>query len=172
VIIKVRRQMSWYGLYTRCCHEQRIYDQLLAKSFHAFFPTVEVWSRRRDRRKKIQRPLFPGYVFVNSPMDRYHQIEILSIRGIVRILNNGEGEPVPIPDEQIESVKQLLESRVPFRYHPYLKEGDRVRIISGPMAGVEGIVVRSLKEARLVIAVDHVNQALSVHIDEELTERL
>ena len=104
-------EMSWYGLYTGSCHEQRVYDQLAAQSFLAYLPRIEVWSRRLDRRKKIQKPFFPGYLFVNSTMDRDHQVKILGIRGIVRILGNGRGEPVPIADEQIESVQQVLVER-------------------------------------------------------------
>jgi transcription antitermination factor NusG len=170
--------MEWYGIYTRSRHEQQVNQRLTEKAFETFFPRIEVWSQWKDRRKRILKPLFTGYLFVRTELDRYRHVEILETNGVVRVLgNNGQG-PLPVPDWQIDSVRRILKVDVAFSYHPYLNVGDRVRVVAGSLAGAEGILLghRSRKSGsspavKLVVSVDLLNRAIAVEIDATCVEK-
>jgi transcriptional antiterminator NusG len=155
----------WYAVHTRSRHEEVVRRLLVGKAIEIFLPRMEAWSRRVDRRKRIQVPLFRGYLFVNVAMDRQVWSEIVRTRGVVRVLGNSGG-CVPVPESQIESVRTLLAGETEFRPHPYPEAGRRVRVINGPLAGCHGILLKKgAKRGRLVIAVDIIRQAVSVEID-------
>jgi len=163
---------AWYAVYAQIHHEGKVYSRLLAKSFECLLPQMERWSRRRDRRKRIQVPIFPGYLFVRAVLDNYEQVRILQTPGVVRIVSNKDG-PLPVPDEQMSSLVSLLDSASVLTVHPYLQEGMRVRIANGPLYGCLGILVRKKNEkARLVVAIDIIQQAVSVELSEEDVEPL
>ena len=163
---------AWYAVYAQVHHESKVYSRLLAKSFECLLPRLERWSRRRDRRKKIQVPIFPGYLFIRAVLDNYEQVRVLQTPGVVRIIRNKDG-PLPIPDEQINSVITLLDHASVLTAHPYLQEGMRVRIANGPLYGCQGILVHKKHEkSRLVVAIDIIQQAVSVELDEEDVEPL
>jgi transcription antitermination factor NusG len=165
-------QMSptWYAVYAQVRHESKVYSRLIGKSFECLFPQMERWSRRRDRRKRIQVPVFPGYLFVRTVLDNYQQVKILQTPGVVSLVRNKDG-PLPVPDSQMNSLRTLLGSNTVLTTHPYLEEGMRVRIANGPLYGCEGILVRKRNEkARLVVAIDIIQQAVSVELDEEDVE--
>lgn len=158
--------MHWYAIYTKSRHEQKTYDRLLKKNIETFLPLVERWSRRRDRRKRINLPLFPGYLFVHSQMDAHTHLEILKTDSVVRILGN-DGKPIPIPDEQIFGIQTLIKNGMAITPFPYLKEGMRVRVVNGPLIGIEGILLKTQpNKHRLVLSVDLLKESVSVEIDE------
>ena len=161
---------AWYAVYAQVRHESKVYSRLIAKSFDCLFPQIERWSRRRDRRKKIHVPIFPGYLFVRTILDNYQQVKILQTPGVVNLVRNKDG-PLPVPDSQISSLQTLLGSDSVLTSHPYLEEGMRVRIANGPLYGCQGILVRRRNEkARLVVAIDIIQQAVSVELSEEDVE--
>ena len=163
---------AWYAVYAQVRHESKVYTRLTAKSFECLFPQMERWSRRRDRRKKIQVPIFPGYLFVRTILDNHEQVKILQTPGVVRLVRNKDG-PLPVPDNQINSLITLMGNAPALTSHPYLREGMRVRIANGPLYGCEGILVRKRNEkARLVVAIDIIQQAVSVELSEEDVEPL
>ena len=165
-------QMSptWYAIYAQVRHESKVYTRLLGKSFECLLPQMERWSRRRDRRKKIQVPIFPGYLFIRAALDNYEQVRILQTPGVVRIVRNQDG-PLPVPDSQVNSLITLLGNDRVLTSHPYLVEGMRVRIVNGPLYGCEGILVqRKNEKTRLVVAIDIIQQAVSVELSEEDVE--
>lgn len=165
-------QMSpaWYAIYAQVRHESKVYSRLSAKSFECLLPQIERWSRRQDRRKKIQVPIFPGYLFVHTVLDNYQQVKILQTAGVVRIVRTKDG-PLPVPDTQMNSLITLLGNASVLTTHPYLNEGMRVKIVNGPLYGCEGILVRKKDEkARLVVAIDIIQQAVSVELSEEDVE--
>jgi transcription antitermination factor NusG len=99
-------------------------------------------------------------------MDAYTRLDILKTESVVRILRN-DGIPATIPDEQIDSIKALMNSGVSPTPHPYLKEGMRVRVIGGPLIGVEGILLKAKpNKHRLVLSVDLLQESVCVEIDE------
>ena len=124
---------------------------------------MERWSRRRDRRKKIEVPIFPGYLFVRTVLDNYQHVKILQTPGVVSLVRNMDG-PLTVPEKQINSLKALLGSDTALTNHPYLQEGMQVRVANGPLYGCE--------KARLVVAIDIIQQAVSVELSEEDVEPL
>jgi len=160
---------AWYAVYAQVRHESKVYSRLLAKSFDCLLPQMERWSKRRDRRKKIQVPIFPGYLFVRASLDNYEQLKILQTPGVVRIVRNEDG--LPVPDSQMSSLITLLSNATVLTVHPYLKEGMLVRIVNGPLYGCEGILVHKKHEkSRLVVAIDIIQQAVSVELNEDDVE--
>ncbi len=155
----------WYCLHTRSRHEEVVFQRLEDKRISSFLPKLEVWSRRKDRRKKIQKALFPGYVFVHEILDPHHRLEILKTPGVVKILGNEQG-PVAVPDIQIESIQTILGGKSAVSPFPYLKEGQIVRVVEGPLRGCEGFLLK-IKEGRekLVISVDLLQRSVAVEID-------
>jgi transcription antitermination factor NusG len=126
---------------------------------------MEVWSKRKDRKKKIHKVLFPGYLFVNDCLNHSKSLEILKTPGVVRILGNEQG-PVPVPEAQIESIMRILDRGVVMNPIPYLKEGQLVRVVDGPLQGCEGFLseVKEDKE-RLIISVDILKRSVAVEIE-------
>jgi transcription antitermination factor NusG len=155
----------WYCLHTRSRHEDVVHQRLEKKGLQAFLPKLEVWSRRKDRRKRIQKALFPGYLFVNELLNPFRILEILKIPGVVKILSNEQG-PAPVPEIQIESIKKILNGKTavyPFRY---LKEGQSVRIVDGPLKGCQGFLLKFKEEKeKLVISVDLLQRSVYVEIE-------
>lgn len=153
---------SWFAIWTRSRHEKIVRDQLDKKSVDVFLPTIGKWSRWKDRKKKIDWPLFPGYVFARFVADE--RIGILKVDGVVQIISNN-GVLSPIPEEEIESIRTLVESELAYDPVPLIKEGDMVRVAHGPLKGVVGRLVRKGAHARLVLSVDLIGQAVSVEVD-------
>ncbi|MFH0810751.1 MAG: UpxY family transcription antiterminator [Pseudomonadota bacterium] len=158
------RVPRWYAVHTRSRHEDVVQKRLAGRGVEVFLPKIEVWSRRLDRRKRIQVPLFAGYLFVNVQLGPETWIEIVRTGGVVRVLKGAEGFS-PVPTAQIESVQTLLAGGEPFDPHPYPQAGRRVRVLHGPLAGCEGILLRKSAKSRLVIAVDIIRRAVCVEID-------
>lgn len=159
-------EAHWYALWTRSHCEQIVHDQLVAKGFNVFLPKLEVWSRRGGLRCLAPAPLFPGYLFVRRLMDKTSYIEICKARGLVRILGDGWNRLAVIPKGEIESVTRVLSARLPALAHAYLREGERVRIIRGPLADVEGILLRVRPEkGLLVVSIDLLRRSVAVEVD-------
>ena len=158
------RRMSpdWYAIWTRSRHEQVVRDQLTRKGIEAFLPTITRWSRWKDRKKKIDWPLFPGYCF--AKFDPGERLPILKCSGVVNIVSF-DGEIAPIPELEIEGIRRLVESDLQYDPCPLIREGMIVEVVHGPLKGVVGRLVRKGAHARLVLAVDLIGQAVSVEVD-------
>lgn len=155
-------ELRWFALWTRSRHEQVVREQLVQKHVEAFLPTVTRWSRWKDRKKKVDWPLFPGYCFARfNPTDR---LPILKCSGVVSIISF-EGEPAPIPDREIDGVRQLVESDLAYDPCPLIHEGMMVEVVHGPLKGVVGRLMRKNERARLVLSVDLIGRAVSVEVD-------
>jgi transcription antitermination factor NusG len=163
-------RLFWYCIHTRSRHEDVVYQRLSDKKIQAFLPKMEVWSKRKDRRKKIQKALFPGYLFVYENMNPIHGLEILKTPGVVKILGNEVG-PMPVPETQIESIKKILNGKAAVSPFPYLKEGQLIRVVDGPLRGCEGFLVK-IKEQKekLVISIDLLQRSVSVEIESSSIE--
>jgi transcription antitermination factor NusG len=137
-------------------------EQLERKKIAAFLPTVTRWSRWKDRKKKIDWPLFPGYCFAR--FDPHDRLPVLKCAGVVNIVSF-EGEPAAIPDQEIDSIRQLVESDLAYDPCPMIREGMMVEVVHGPLKGVVGRLARKGAHARLVLSVDLIGQAVSVEVD-------
>lgn len=157
---------GWYALWTRSHCEHLVRDQLAAKGFDAFLPEVDRWSRRRGVRHLVRLPLFPGYLFLRCAMDKASYVAIKQARGLVGLLGDRWDRLQTIPDAEVGAVQRVVAAGGPALPYPYLKEGQRVRITRGPLADVEGLLVRT-KPARglLVISVDLLKRSVAVQVD-------
>jgi transcription termination/antitermination protein NusG len=156
----------WYALWTRSHCERLVWDQLTAKGFHAFLPTIDVWSRRAEVRHRIQIPMFPGYLFLRRAMDKASYIEVRKTRGLVCVLGERWDCLAVVPGCEVEAIQKVLQARVPLFPHAYLREGQRVRIARGPLTDVEGVLVRQKPhKGLLVLSVDLLRQSVAVEVD-------
>jgi transcription antitermination factor NusG len=154
---------QWFAVWTRSRHEQVVREQLEQKSIEAFLPTVARWSRWKDRKKKIDWPLFPGYCFAR--FDSAESLAVLKCTGVVNIVSV-EGKPAPIPEYELDSIRLLVSSDLQYDPCPMIREGMMVEVVHGPLRGVVGRLLRKdAPKARLVLSVDLIGQAVSVEVD-------
>ena len=158
-----REGAEWFAIWTRSRHEHMVRDQLQRKRIDAFLPTITRWSRWKDRKKKIDWPLFPGYCFARfDPVDA---LPILKCAGVVNIVSF-DGKPAAIPEVELDSIRLLVGSQLQYDPCPMIHEGMMVSVVHGPLKGVVGRLVRKdAPKARLVLSVDLIGQAVSVEVD-------
>lgn len=154
----------WFAVHVRSRHEFQVYDMLSYAGIESFLPAVERLSRWKDRNKLIRFPLFPGYLFVRISQSHHDRLAVLKTKGVVRFLGAVPGEPERVPDEQIEALKKVIETKIGLDPHPYLREGQRVRIKRGPLSGLEGLLVEKAGQHKLVLSVDILSQSTAVTI--------
>jgi transcription antitermination factor NusG len=159
----------WYAAYTYPRHEKAVMKQLESKSIEAFLPLFLTENRWKDRRVQIQNPLFPGYVFTRINLSERNRV--LAIPGVIRMLSFN-GLPAPIDDSEIEAVRLCMERGAPLEPYPFLEIGDRVRVRSGVLKGLEGLISRCKDERRLIVPISLINQSVAVDIDIQLLEPL
>jgi transcription antitermination factor NusG len=153
-------------LWTRSNCEQLVYDQLAMKGFDLFLPAVETWVRRGGVRRCERVPLFRSYLFLRHTVDKASYLEVCKTRGLVQVLGERWDQLEEVPDAEVAAVQKLVRSdRLVFPY-PYLREGQRVRITDGPLANVEGILVRgNPKKGLFVVSVGLLQRSIAVHLD-------
>ena len=161
----------WRVLWTHSNCEQLVYDQIATKGFDPFLPTIEAWSRRGGVRHRSRVPLFRGYLFLRHAMDKASYLEVRKARGLVRMIGERWDRLDAVPDAEIEAIQRLVQSGDPILPYPYLREGQRVRITRGPLADVEGILVRANpKKGLLVVSVNLLRRSVAVQLDCTLLE--
>ena len=136
--------------------------QLSEKKIEAFLPTITRWSRWKDRKKRIDWPLFPGYCFVRIAPDQ--ALPVRKCTGVVDIIAN-QGVLAAVPDEEVEAIRTLVTSELMYDPCPMIDLGDIVEVMRGPLRGVTGRLVRKDQQARLVLAVNLIGLAVSVQVD-------
>jgi transcription antitermination factor NusG len=155
-------QRAWYALRTKHQHEKSITHLLAEKGFEVFCPTYAEVHRWKDRKKEVTLPLFPGYLFFADGLDR--KVELLSAPGVCNIVSCGN-TPAPVRASEIESIRRAAFSQRPVEPHPFLREGQRVRLKYGPLAGVEGILQRWKDGYHLVLTVELLGRSVSVEVE-------
>ena len=161
----------WWALRTKANFERTVADQLASRQFESFLPTFRTFSRRKDRRKLIDLPLFSGYVFVRTNLTVYeNRLRILQTRGMVNIVGGPEG-PLPVVEHEILSVRRMCESERLLEPWSRVEVGKPVRIISGGLAGVIGVVVEIKgKGRRLICNVNLLNRAVAAELQSDEVE--
>lgn len=155
----------WYAVHTRSRFEQKVHDGINGKSIEVFLPKVEVMSRRKDRRKKILVPILPGYVFVNFALDAELHLEVLKTVGVVRMIGF-EGKPVPVDENEIASLMILNGTNRTVQNRDFMKKGDRVKIMEGPLKGLVGFYLRHKGQSeKVVVSVELLNRSLEVEVE-------
>jgi transcription antitermination factor NusG len=159
---------------TRSNFEQVVFDQIVQKKMAVFLPKAKKVSCRKDRKKVIEVPLFPGYLFVKSSFDPACQLFILKTQGAVRFLGNQKG-PVPVPDTQIASLKILTAADQDLITGPcshLLVQGDPVMVMQGPFAGTRGEFIRYRGKGRIIVKLPLLGRYAGVEIDEDMVEKM
>src|SRR5271169_576679 len=160
---------GWYAIYTRHQHEKVVSRLLSEKGFEVFLPLYEVARRWKDRTKLLSLPLFPSYVFVSGGLER--RLDIVTTPGFYRFVGTGD-HPDFIPPAEIAAIRQAFAGGSRIEPCPYLKSGDWVRIVDGPLAGIEGILARKKNAFRLVLSVELLEKSVAVEVDTCLVERI
>jgi len=142
--------LNWYAIYVRSRHEFASNCELLKKGIKTYLPTIKRLSQWRDRKKLVEFPLFPGYLFVHICVSDY--LNVLRTRGVVSLLSSEAGSPITVPEEEINSLKLLLDSGCGINIYPQFKEGTSVFIRKGALRGAAGVVVR--KEGQFIFVVN------------------
>jgi transcription antitermination factor NusG len=140
----------------------------MQKNLAAFLPEIEIWSKRKDRKKKIFTPLFPGYIFVETNLlDNETKLAILKTTGVVRILGKKENAaPVAVPESKIEAIRRLLSKKVEVFFLKFPGAGEPAKIIDGPFAGIEGTVLSSDAEKELfVISIELLQRSVAIKLE-------
>lgn len=154
----------WYAVQTRSRFEKVVDAELSAKRIEHYLATYTAVHQWKDRKKAVELPLFSGYVFVRLADAEAARLPVLRTTGVVRILGTGHAIE-PIPAREIEAIRQALESGNPCFPHPYLREGSWVRVRRGALAGIEGRLVKSKGQSRLVLSVELLSQSVATEVD-------
>jgi len=154
---------NWYAVYTRPRHEKKVAVQLREHSIEFFLPLYKQEKRwNNGLRVQIESPLFPGYLFTRIHLNR--RLEVLKLSGVISFIGTGNGCPVALPVSDIDHLRIALDT---FRTepHPFLTIGQSVRIIAGPLAGLEGILIASRNQSKVVLSIDLIKRSLAIEVD-------
>jgi len=156
----LKKEYRWYVLYTRCHHEIKAFEYLVRNNIEAYLPMHPVVRQWTDRKKTIDEPLFPCYLFVRVSSREYDKaLQSSSIARYITI----EGHPCPVPDSQIEAIKTILARKVPFEVlNDHFEPGEQVVIQSGPLAGLQAEVVERKGKRELILKISQTGHAVLI----------
>jgi transcription antitermination factor NusG len=160
---------AWYAVHTRHQHEKNVASVLTNKGFETFLPLYTAVHRWKDRDQKVSLPLFPCYLFLRSPLERWQPI--LTTPGVHSVLGFG-GQRSMIPCSEIAAVQRMVGGPLKAEPHPFLKCGDRVRLTGGPLRGLEGILLRKANVWKLLVSVEMLQRSVAVEVDASMVERV
>lgn len=155
---------SWYALYVKSRHEFVTRGELVKKGIETFLPVARRLRQWRDRKRWIEFPVFPGYLFIHIPNRPDAFLTILKTRGAIHILSLEPGHPTPVATEEMDSLRLLMESGKEFDVYPGLKEGDRVRVKKGPLAGAEGTLTVKNDQCMFLVNIELLGRSIGVDI--------
>lgn len=155
-------QPRWYAVYTSANHEKKVAAEFRSRSVESFLPLYTSVRRWKDRRVQLQMPLFPGYVFVHLALSE--RLRVIQVPGVVKLVGFG-GQPVALPDEQLEALRTGLNGQLRAEPHPYLTIGRRIRIVRGAFQGAEGTLVRKKGVFRVVLSLELIMRSIAVEVD-------
>jgi transcription antitermination factor NusG len=153
--------LPWFALYVKPRHEKNVTLMLERKGYEAFLPT---YSHEAKYRKKFELPLFPGYVFCRVELSE--RLPVMTTPGVFSIVGNGP-EPEPISEQEVQAVRRMIESGLMPIPWPYVMPGQEVSMESGPLQGVQGVVVDASNEKWLVVSVNLLRRSIAVKLDRE-----
>ena len=159
--MKASEQLKWYVAYTYPKAERKVQRKVASIGVESFLPVSKVVRQWSDRKKKLEMPVFPNYIFIRATPHERHQT--LNIRELVRFVSF-EGNPVTISDKEIESIKTVLSMDTKISNERFHQVGTKVQITSGGFAGATGILVRKEGKQRLLVQLEALQQAFSVSL--------
>jgi transcription antitermination factor NusG len=155
---------EWFAVRTRPRHEKAVVKQLEFTRVETFLPLCTETRSWSDRRKEVDFPLFPGYVFVRFPNASHTRFQVFQARGVIGFVGPNN-KATAIPAQQIEAIRSLVDARVDFRPHPYLNVGQRIRIRNGALQGLEGVLVRVASDQSLIVSVDLIHKSVAIRLE-------
>jgi transcription antitermination factor NusG len=155
-------EMLWYAGYTASRHEKRVAEHFAQRGVEHFLPLYETIHRWNNGRHRVQLPLFPGYIFVRIALQ--DRLRVIEVPGFVRLVGFNS-LPHPLPEADINRMKEALNKGVLAEPYPYLTVGTRVEIRNGPMQGMTGILLRRQNKCRVVISVDLIMRSMAVEVE-------
>jgi transcription termination/antitermination protein NusG len=164
MMVQLHSSPSWYVLHTKSRAENVVNEGLAKKQVEVFLPKITVQSRRKDRRKMIRLPLFPGYLFVKTDLSPRQHLEIVKTAGAVKLVGNSQG-PIPVTDETILSLQIMVATDAPITTGFMFKRGDPVMVVSGPFSGIIGIFDHYRGKGRIIVHIEALGQFASVEVD-------
>jgi len=155
---------EWFAIRTRPRHEKAVVKQLEFTRVETFLPLCTEMRSWSDRRKEVDFPLFPGYVFVRFANCSHTRLSVFQARGVIGFVGpNNKATAIPTP--QIEALRSLVDAQVDFRPHPYLNVGQRIRIGNGALQGLEGVLVRVASDQSLIVSVDLIHKSVAIRLE-------
>ena len=159
------RGEDWHVLWTRSHAEHLVHKQLSGKGFETFLPLMGAWRTRGGVRHRIEVPMFPGYLFVRGLVDKRSHVEVRKARGLVQVLGQGWDRPAVVVDREVSAIQKLTQSALEIFATPFLRQGERVRVVFGPLAGVEGTLLRSnARTGLLVLSVTLLQRSVAAEV--------
>lgn len=154
--------LCWFAAYTCPRHEKYVRRQLEEHGIEAFLPLYRSTRRWKDRCKQIEIALFPGYVFVR--LHERERLRVLQLAGVVRFVTF-QGRLAPLGDHEIEALRSGLEQGIVVQPYPFLRIGRRVRVVRGPVAGLEGVLLRKKDKVRIVVSLQTIMRSIALEVD-------
>jgi transcription antitermination factor NusG len=162
--VEAAEMQHWYALHTRPRHEKTVIQRLEERGVTTFLPLITEVRRWSDRKKTVEMPLFSCYVFAKFVPHRSERLQVLRVEGVLGLIGS-RGEGAPIPETEISAVRTLIEGSLSWSAYPFLEIGQRVRIRSGALDGLEGILVGRNGDRTLVISVNAIQRSLAVRVE-------
>ena len=163
--IEQQEGTRWYAVHTRSNFEKKVAIGLAEKGLESYLPVCNEIHQWKDRKKVVELPVFPNYVFARCGDHASEKLQILRTGGVVRILGSANGTAEPVPDAEIEAIRLMLASSGRCYRQPRLQEGARVRVSRGPLKGIEGSLLRVKNEFRLLVAISLLSQSVATEVD-------
>jgi transcription antitermination factor NusG len=164
---EISGRVDWYAIYTRHQHEKTVAEILSSAGIEVFLPQYSAIRQWKDRTKHLKMPLFPCYVFLHGGLDR--RLRVLSTPGVFSFVSSG-ARPAAIEESEIEAIRRAVKSNLRVEPYPFLRCGDRVRIRTGALAGVEGLLVRKRNSCRLILSATLLGKSIAVEVDARCVE--
>lgn len=156
---------EWLVLWTRSNCEQLVDQQLAGKGFETFLPMTKAWRTRAGTRHQIEVPMFPSYLFIRGIRDKPSHIEVRKARGLVQVLGYSWDHPAVVPEQEIDAIQKVTRSALETFATPFLRQGQRVRVVHGPLKGVEGTLIRSnTRTGLLVLSIELLQRSVAAEV--------
>jgi transcription antitermination factor NusG len=162
-------QLKWFVAYTMPRTEKKVAEGISARGIETFLPLYKVIRQWSDRKKRMELPLFPNYLFVKA--DEISRLGLFPIKGLIRFVSVGQ-RPVTIKEEEIETIKRVIKEEYEIAPEQFFSPGTPVKITRGQFAGLQGVVVRNNGRTRFVIRLHSIMRAYSLNLSGSLFESI
>jgi len=153
----------WFAVRTRPRFEKKVAHELQEKGIESFLPLHSVRHQWSDRKQTVSLPLFPGYGFVRITPDQSTRIRVLRANGVIGFVGASH-IGTPIPDYEIEAIRELIKQKIPLGLHPYIRVGQTVRIVGGSLDGIQGILTKVNGDQSLIISVELIQRSVAMRV--------